>query len=212
MPFSPAMWPMRERFLRGAKPGYVYSRPTYPNVPPSREVYLPTYGDRDVVSAWGPKVRVRPATGLGMSINIKDAFRQNATVLALAGSTVLLAGIALIAVMTKKKTPKKANRRRNGLLAGRRLGEVMLHWHSSGSDPIYAAGSFLFAGHKPNRGAVEGALANIRQDIARFPHIKVRAGWTLEDLHQLQAIERGLLALLRRKGAVAECDLAGRPL
>ena len=46
------------------------------------------------------------------------------------------------------------------------LGERMQHWHSSGSDPIYAVGSFYFAGKQyPTRNVVEAALTRIVADI-----------------------------------------------
>lgn len=48
------------------------------------------------------------------------------------------------------------------------MGEVglkMLNWHSSGGDPIYAVGSYFFAGRDyPKRETVEDAIANLERD------------------------------------------------
>lgn len=44
----------------------------------------------------------------------------------------------------------------------RDLGELMQHWHSSQNDPIYAVGSYYYAGAKhPNCDVVNSALDNL---------------------------------------------------
>ena len=46
----------------------------------------------------------------------------------------------------------------------KRLGLAMMDWHSSASDPIYAAGSFLYGGHAVNRDTLIAAIANLRKN------------------------------------------------
>lgn len=46
------------------------------------------------------------------------------------------------------------------------LGERLQQWHSSMSDPIYAVGSFYFAGQVyPKKEVVEDCISNLKKDI-----------------------------------------------
>lgn len=76
------------------------------------------------------------------------------------------------------------------------LGEKLQHWHSSGSDPIYAVGSFYFSGQVyPKREIVERALSSIESII---PKAEAGAhGWTRRDAAELKTIARGLRYYLR---------------
>lgn len=77
------------------------------------------------------------------------------------------------------------------------LGERMQHWHSSGSDPIYAVGSFYFAGKQyPTRNVVEAALTRIVADIPAAD--AGMHGWTKRDANELRLIARGLRYYLKR--------------
>lgn len=76
----------------------------------------------------------------------------------------------------------------------KRLGLEMMNWHSSGGDPIYAAGSHLNAGMPISR-----ELANKAADaLARnLPGAKARMfGWTAKDERSLKSMIRQL-----RKGS-----------
>lgn len=78
----------------------------------------------------------------------------------------------------------------------RRLGEKMLHWHSSGSDPIYAVGSFYVSNKPyPNRDIVERALheMNKTEPLARAG----AHGWTKRDATELRNIVGGLRFYLK---------------
>lgn len=49
------------------------------------------------------------------------------------------------------------------------LGLCLQEWHSSMSDPIYAVGSFYYAGMVyPKKEIVEDALSNLTADITKF--------------------------------------------
>lgn len=49
------------------------------------------------------------------------------------------------------------------------LGLRLQSWHNSMHDPIYAVGSFYFAGHKyPSKEIVEDAISNLNADIRKF--------------------------------------------
>lgn len=68
----------------------------------------------------------------------------------------------------------------------RRYGEEMQDWHSSQGDPIYAVGSFAFAGRiHPDRETWRGALRNLERDLAE-PH----SSWTKKDLAELRRLRR----------------------
>lgn len=48
------------------------------------------------------------------------------------------------------------------------LGERMQQWHSSMGDPIYAVGSYYFAGDRyPVKATVEDALLNLQSDLSQ---------------------------------------------
>jgi len=56
-----------------------------------------------------------------------------------------------------------------GNLSMSELGERMLHWHSSGGDPIYAVGSFYFSDMPyPDGEIVRRAHANLTHDLHEF--------------------------------------------
>ena len=49
------------------------------------------------------------------------------------------------------------------------LGERLQQWHSSSHDPVYAVGSYYFAGHVyPKKEVVEDCLRNLTDDIEKF--------------------------------------------
>lgn len=47
----------------------------------------------------------------------------------------------------------------------RALGADLMQWHSSGGDPIYAVGSYLYAGHEPKLETCFEALRNMLQNM-----------------------------------------------
>ena len=48
------------------------------------------------------------------------------------------------------------------------LGERMQHWHSSSGDPVYAVGSFYFAGQRyPKQEIAEDALEGLKRDLEK---------------------------------------------
>lgn len=54
-------------------------------------------------------------------------------------------------------------------LSRRDLGELMQHWHSSQNDPIYAVGSFYFAGKAyPDPEVVQDAIAALEKDLSEY--------------------------------------------
>ncbi len=103
-----------------------------------------------------------------------------------------------------KKGHSRGLRRRYGraYVAGiravnrRRLGEKLLHWHSSGSDPIYAVGSFYIDDRPyPDKGVVENALTALN---ALEPRARAgEAGWTRRDATELRNIVGGLRFYLK---------------
>lgn len=68
-----------------------------------------------------------------------------------------------------------------------KIGEMMQHWHSSGSDPIYAVGSFFFADKKYPDPTV---VVQAEEEIQRLMRAAQRGenGWKTKEAKELQKI------------------------
>lgn len=73
----------------------------------------------------------------------------------------------------------------------KKLGELMQHWHSSGGDPIYAAGSFLASGGRHPLPAMEERALEELVKIKREGKVK-----SVRDLNELTKIIDALVALV----------------
>jgi hypothetical protein len=83
-----------------------------------------------------------------------------------------------------------------------RLGELMQSWHSSESDPIYAVGSFFFAGRDyPDPNVVVAARDRIQSDLSG-PNFKKAA-----EQRELRTILRGLELYIRTRAITLESRL-----
>lgn len=72
----------------------------------------------------------------------------------------------------------------------KRLGLELLNWHSSGGDPIYAAGSSLYAGRRIPRDVAKRAAANLESFI---PDARARRhGWTPKEARLLSKLAKQL--------------------
>jgi sirohydrochlorin ferrochelatase len=72
----------------------------------------------------------------------------------------------------------------------KRLGLEMLNWHSSGGDPVYAAGSNLYAGHRVQRDIARRAATQLESYI---PDARARRhGWTPKEARILAKMVRQL--------------------
>lgn len=80
----------------------------------------------------------------------------------------------------------------------KQLGEAMHHWHSSASDPIYAIGSHLYAGHPVDEEQVKKAREKIRS-LLRSAEAGAH-GWGAAEVEELRTIEQFLGGLLRTYG------------
>ena len=70
----------------------------------------------------------------------------------------------------------------------RALGEAMQHWHRSMHDPVYAVGSFYFAGDEyPDAEVVVAARDSLQADLAA-----PCPSWNRRDLKELAAIVAAL--------------------
>lgn len=62
----------------------------------------------------------------------------------------------------------------------------MMNWHSSGGDPVYAAGSTAFAGHLVSPQYVSGAIYNLEKYLPGAKEGK--HGWGPEEVEELEEI------------------------
>lgn len=74
------------------------------------------------------------------------------------------------------------------------LGDRLCQWHSSGSDPVYAVGSFAIAGQVHERAVIVAAKTSLEATLPKAE--KGEYGWTKEDAHELRGIIADLNALL----------------
>ena len=64
------------------------------------------------------------------------------------------------------------------------LGEAMQHWHSSMADPVYAIGSYYFAGMQYPDTSVLVRARDVLQGDLDNPH----PSWSMDDLTELRKI------------------------
>lgn len=96
---------------------------------------------------------------------------------------------------------KLAHHKMTDIIRDRDLGVLMHHWHASMGDPIYGAGSTLFAEHKTSNPMLAKALDGIRRLRSSYPKDK-----------ELRLIEKNLEHRVGNRRAMGMSKARGNPV
>jgi len=122
---------------------------------------------------------------------------KKAAVIGVVGVTVLGVGgwlLSKIGGSTSGRKNNPVNRSYEGSIRMRNVGLAMQNWHSSGSDPIYAVGSYYFSGKRhPDREMEERALSEIEKLSRNARH---HPEWKAKDRKELKGIATFLKEVL----------------